>query len=108
VNVTAEKVRGTKKKCMSTTTVAHGIIERHAVAIAAADRQLLAADYTNDTKILMPDSRVQHGTTMMSSFEAAARFLTRPSLENDSHDLVGKTAAKGTTFEGANLPFRAT
>jgi hypothetical protein len=86
VKVAAETVHGTKQEFMSNTTVAHGIIERQARA----------------------DRRVQHGTTVIATFEEGARFLTPPSLEIDSHALVGKIAAEGTTFEGAKQPFRAT
>jgi hypothetical protein len=46
---------GTKKEFMSITTVAQGIIERHAGAVAAADPQLLVADYTIDAKPFMRD-----------------------------------------------------
>jgi hypothetical protein len=46
---------------------------------------------------------------VIATFEISARFLTRPYLKTDSHDLAdGKIAADGTTFEGVKLTFRAT
>lgn len=46
---------------------------------------------------------------MIATFEVAARSLTRPHLETESHDLVGgKIPAKATTFEGAEVPLCAT
>jgi hypothetical protein len=45
------------------------------------------------------DQRVQRGTTVIATFEIAARLLTRPYLETGSHDLVdGTISAEGTTF----------
>jgi hypothetical protein len=98
-----------KKEFMSITTVAQEIIERQAVAVAAADPQLLVTDYMNDANHDRADQRGQRGTTMIATFEVAGRFLTKPYQETDSHDLVDrKSAAEGTTFEVAKLPFRAT
>jgi hypothetical protein len=111
VNVAAETGRETKKRFMSITTVAQGMIEPHLVAVGAADPQLLVVDYTNDAKLFMP--------TVSLCVRAALHALCREFFMPHSKDgLTGITIAPthahehGTTVmvtaEGAKLPFCAT